>query len=344
MNEINFNQQPSFGRFPLEGGPRPSFRKKLFLIIGLILLAAVLGFIFLKFGFTLGKIIVFRSSGDYRELMKGNAIKDPSRINILLLGQRGENDPYGGLLTDTIMILSIKKDTRQIGLISVPRDIYLEMPKTNRKERINFAYALGYEKGGEKTGILYAQAAVSEVTGLYFDHAIVVDFIAFKEVVDALGGIIVYLDRPFVESSQFAQEKMINLPAGKNFLDGQTALYLARARFSTSDFDRARRQQEILLAIKEKAFSLGILTNPVKVFNLSNTLGKHIKTDMTLDEITSLINLYSRLDFNRVKKRVFDTSPEGLLYSSQNEIGAYILLPNGDNFDKIQAVSKRIFD
>ena len=276
--------------------------------------------------------------------------KDPDRINILLLGLRGPDDPNGGLLTDTMMLLSIKKSTNQIAMISVPRDLYITIPGTvtqsNRsglKEKINFAYVFGEEKKAG-AGLTYSKAAVSRVTDLFIDYSAVVDFTAFKEAVDTLGGVDIYLDKPFKETTQFAKEILIDLPAGANHLNGETALYFVRSRYSTNDFDRAKRQQQVLLAVKEKAFSLGVLLNPVKIFEFLDILGRHVRTDIGMGEITSLISLSKNLNFKNINQKVFDTTEQGLLYSFTNENGIFILLPVGDNFDKIREASKNIFN
>ncbi len=268
---------------------------------------------------------------------------DEDRENILLLGYRGEDDPNGGLLTDTLMIASIERSSGRIALISVPRDLYIQIPGTKIYEKINYAYAYG-QKDGRNQGILYTKAAISQVTGLYIDNSVLVNFNAFEDLVDALGGITVHLDKPFREDTQFSKEIIIDLPAGGNYMDGQTALYFVRSRYTTSDFDRARRQQQAILAIKDKALSLGVLTNPVKVFNLLDALGKNVKMDLTVGDIRDLVGLYSRLDFDGLKQKVFDTSPQGLLRSATAETGAYILLPVAGDYSEIQKVCQNIFE
>ncbi len=320
--------------------------------IVVIILAAIVGTMFYKAGFTFSQMNI-NGNGEVAFLPDAadapKIEKDSDRINVLLLGLRGVEDDNGGLLTDTMMVLSLKKSTGQAAMISIPRDLYVKMPvlagkKTEAlKEKINFAYALGEEtKSG--LGLAFSKAAVSNVTGLYINHVISVDFTAFKEVVDILGGVDVYLEKPFKETSQFAQEILLELPEGKNHLDGQTALYFVRSRFSTSDFDRARRQQKVLLAVKDKAFSLGVLLNPVKIFELLGTLGRHVKTDMGVSEMNNLISLINGLDIKKINQKVFDTTPEGLLHQTTSDNGLYILLPVGENYEKIREVSKNIFN
>lgn len=299
-------------------------------------------------------------------------LPESDRLNILLLGLRGEEDPNGGLLTDTIMVLSIKKSTGQVALISIPRDLYVTIPGSKAKEKINYAYAAGYEKKGVAGALLFSKIAVSQTTGLYLDKAISVDHQALKEIIDTLGGVAVTLDKPFIEyqqwiqggdsgSSKFfyiqtsvatsstgqAQQKqrwVFEVPAGTSTLDGTTALYFVRARYSSSDFDRARRQQMVLSAMKDKALSLGVLANPVKLFQILDSLGRNVRTDMSLGDFRSLLSLVDGLKLDNVIHRVFDTTPEGLLHSGYTSAGAYILLPQGDDFSKIQEACKNIFE
>jgi len=342
---LNLNQQPQGLNF--EERQNKLKKRWLFIIVFLLFLVGVILFFTLKTGLTFSK--VFNVKSEYLSLVNKQPVRDNDRINILILGLRGEGDMYGGLLTDAIILLSIKKSTGQMALISIPRDLYVDMPfpkegkYKQQREKINFAYALGVERLGRGGGLTYGKAIVSEISNLYLDFVVAVDFTAFQKIVDYLGGIAVELKQPFSEESQFSQEFLLNLPAGKNVLDGKTALYYVRSRYSTNDFDRARRQQEVLLAIKEKMIYTGILSNPVKFYDFLETFGAHIKMDISIDDMRELLKIYPKLDFDNVIKKMFSPSFDGLLYSSQSDKGAYILLPVGDNFDKIQQVIKGIF-
>lgn len=322
-------------------------------LLGFILIvAAICGLLFYKTGFTFSQMGLWSDeAGGFLPILEDvpRTEKNQDIINILLLGLRGEGDPNGGLLTDTMMLVSIKKSTNQVAMISIPRDLYMVMPAASQKEaenpireKINFAYALGEERS-RGSGPLYAKAIVSKITGLYIDYYVVADFVAFKEIVDIVGGVDVILDKPFSETAQFSKDILLELPAGKNHLNGDEALYFVRSRYSTNDFDRARRQQLVMLAIKDKVMTLGTLFNPVKMFGLLDTMGRHIRTDMGLADIQDVIGLAKNSDFKSVKHKVFDTTEQGLLYATTSDSGAYILLPVGDNFEKMRQTSKNIF-
>lgn len=266
------------------------------------------------------------------------------RLNVLLLGYRGVDDPNGGLLTDTMMIASLKPKTGEVALISVPRDLYVSMPNNkNEKAKINEAYAHGMKSGNWKDALAYSKESIEEVTGLDIHYVASIDFEAFKEIIDTMGGITIYLDKPFSEQNQF-MEGSIYLPAGKNTIGGEKALLFARARFSSSDFERAKRQQQILVGVKEKALTMGILSNPVKIVSIMDSLGNHVRTNAELWEIKEMAGYFKDANSSNVKRKVFDTTPEGLLYQSHSAAGAYILLPEGGSYNKIQEACRNIFD
>ncbi|MEA1936902.1 MAG: LCP family protein [Patescibacteria group bacterium] len=279
--------------------------------------------------------------GSVMDRLKNNKLE---RLNILLLGIRGVNDPNGGLLTDTLMIMSVKPQTGEVALISIPRDLFVEMLYSDHKNKINEAYALGIKNDQHwKGGLKYSKEAIADVTGLDIHYVASIDFEAFKEIINTLGGITITLNKPFLETDQFA-EGVIELPAGRQVIDGDTALLFVRARFSSSDFDRARRQQQVLLAVKEKAFSLGVVSNPIKIISILNSIGNHVRTDMELWEIQEIALMSNRIDTSNMKRKVFSTGKDGLLYASRDSKGSYILLPEGGSFDKIREVCQGIFD
>lgn len=294
----------------------------------------------LPFGSNFFQILPVEGEDSTLESLKNNKL---DRLNILLLGIRGVGDPNGGLLTDTIIVISVKPKTGEVALISIPRDLYADMPFNGHKSKINEAYEGGAKTGDWKKGLEYSKKTMSDVTGLKIHYTVSVDFEAFREIINTLGGITITLDKPFSEKNQF-EEGIVDLPAGKQVIDGDTALLFVRARFSSSDFDRAKRQQQVLLAIKEKAFGLGVLSNPMKIISILNSIGNHIRTDAELWEIQELAVLTKKIELSNVKRKVFSTEKDGLLYPSRDANGSYILLPEGGNFDKIREACENIFD
>lgn len=328
-------------------------KKKVVSLVIIIIVLMIFGSFFYKAGFTFSKIITIKNIAwekIFGKLLVPEEyipLKDEDRINILLLGIGGTEHEDGGLLTDSIVIVSFKKSTGRVALISIPRDLYLQMPGESKYEKVNTAYVLGEQKYGN--GLDYSKKTISYITGLYINYATAVDFEAFKAVIDALDGITIHLDEPFIEDKQWwCDENGKNcrpfiVEAGDPALDGETALFYVRSRFSSSDFDRARRQQQVMLAIKDKILSLGILANPLIINELFSVVAENIRIDVMPWEIPNLIKLVQRANTKNIIRKVFDTSHEGLLYETKRD-GVYILLPVDENFNKIREVCQTIFE
>lgn len=265
--------------------------------------------------------------------------KEPDRLDILILGIRGEDtedaEEAGALLTDTIMVFSHDKTTKKSSLISIPRDLYIKI--YNKKDKINAAYEYGLLR---KEGTDYVKKLVSQITSVYIDNVIIADFSSFEKLIDRLGGIDITLTKPFKEEGQWGY--IFELPAGENHLNGQDALYYVRSRYTTSDFDRAFRQQQVLFAIKDKLTKLNIISDLIKTLSVINTLSENIKTDINIWDVKEIIGLGKEVDTspNMFKKQVLST--DNLLYQTTGPKGEYILLPIGDNFDQIKQLFKNM--
>lgn len=323
--------------------------------------------------------------------------REPNRIDILVLGIRGSGEAHGGLLADTMLLFSFDKETKKASMVSIPRDLYVKMPDHHQPEKINYAYALGEQRKPNGGGLALSKEVVKYVTGVYVDHAAVVNFNGFVRVVDIMGGVEIHRDTDFYEAQQWQGEGdpnskfwykasdeivveaepepngtsqdaegggaeetntdtsedettqetaptrtvtkeywVFHVPKGRSVLDGEEALYYVRSRYSSSDFDRARRQQQVIESLKNKALSLGILGNPLKVFEIMDAVGNNIRTDMGLGDIREIVSLaYNNSDTEMISF-VLDTSHSGMLTSSVNSRGQYILLPRTGDFGEIR--------
>lgn len=324
-------------------------KKSLLLIFGIIACVSLVAF-GVKSGFTIHQ--VFQETKVIEAELPERAFKpvhDPNRLNILLLGMRGVNDPNGGLLTDSILLISVQKQTGVVAFTSIPRDVYLKLPD-GEESRINAAYAKGelWRWGGG--GLVWAQHMAEYVTGVAIDYVVNVDFKAFEEIIRTLGGVTVTLDKPFEESTQWmgytgfaSSSGAFFLPAGTHVLNSTTALFYVRSRFSTSDFDRARRLQQVLLAVREKAFSLGLLANPLKISRLLETLGTHMRTNASPEDLQELGSLIVRVKSAEPKRITLDASEAGLLRAETIK-GSYVLLPRDGMFEAIREKIQNVFD
>jgi LCP family protein required for cell wall assembly len=273
---------------------------------------------------------------------------EEDRFDVLILGIRGTDqksiEQEGGLLADTIVIVSLDKKTGKTALISVPRDLYIEMKALNNngklteiRGKLNEVYEKGLANGG---GIGFSERVISKITGIYIDKTVVFDFNAFQKIVDNLGGVDIELAKPFVEKSQWGYE--FNLPAGKNTLNGEQALYYARSRYSTSDFDRSRRQQELIVAIKNKVLSQGLISNSLKLDSLLSALKGNIWTDFQLWDMGEGMAVAKSFS-SKTPIKQFVISTDNLLYETKTEKGEYILLPKEANFQGIKNTLRDVF-
>lgn len=398
---MNFSSKPgTSGPQPIPGAPKTSVFKrkpwlKWVLVAGVIALI-VGGAVMWRTGSLLNKISSSKGSlfGSLMNSLPGVdkklAGEEEGKINVALLGMRGEHMDGGGLLADTIMILSIhpskgEGDQAKVSLVSVPRDLYVTEPGTSNPMKINAVHALGEQKGkGE--GMKEMESILSEVTGMPIQYAISISFQGFTDLVNAVGGVDVTLSEPFTEGVQFRQPHVCDpyvfnvptkpqqfenkyhvrqdgskyiaksyplcynkdvecggdfvLPAGVNHLEGIRALCYARARYTSSDFERARRQQTVLQALKDKALSAGTLTDFSKINGMIDALGDNVRTDMEGWELKRLFDIYQKVGNSpQLTQKVLENSEEGMLYTPEatKETG-YILRPRGDNYDQIHAL------
>lgn len=359
--------------------------KKALIVVGLLLLIGGTAFAY-KTGMTISKVTtnanVFGTITNNLPLVKKKMLagEEENRINIAIIGMRGAEVAGGGLLADTIMVVSYAPETNTASMISLPRDLAVRTDG----ERINKIYFDG-EQQGAGGGMDTMTAVLSEVTGQDIHYMTVINFAGFMQLVDALDGVDITLAQKFVEPIQFHEEKVCDganggvfvvpsgnmqdkidhrgkivaqyplcynkveecggvfvVPAGTSNLNGARALCYVRARVTSSDFDRARRQQEVIQLLQQKALSLGTLTDFSRVNALMDVLGSNIRTNMQLWEMQRFFKIYSAKGFPQiVKQKVLDSSEEGLLYLPEGagENGAaYILRPRGNNYDRIHAL------
>jgi len=261
--------------------------------------------------------------------------EDQGRVNILLMGIPGEGND-GPNLTDTLIVasLSTKPDGNSF-LFSLPRDLYVKVPSYG-DTKINAVYEIGNNQAADGGGKLISQVA-GDVLGLTIPYCIKIDFSGFVKLIDALGGVTITVDKDLYDDKYPAANngyQVVDIKAGTYTMDGATALKYARSRQSTSDFDRARRQQQVIMAIKTKAMESDLLSNPAKAIAIMDILSDHVETNIKLSEMKRLVTLFKGLDLTKLSTKVFDDSATGLLYATKvNDI--YVLRPVGDDFKVI---------
>ena len=269
----------------------------------------------------------------------GWKVKHDERINILLLGYGGpgHDGPY---LTDSVMLVSIRPSTHQAIMVSLPRDLWVKIPALPNNRyligKLNSAYAVGVDHADYPNvrsdwqsatgGGDLAAATVSQITGQAIDYWVGVDFKAFRDVVDALGGVRVdvptTLDDPYFPRGETTGMMRVHIDAGWQQFDGERALEYARSRETTSDFDRSRRQQLIMLAVRQRVFSLNAVP---RMLSLLGALQDNVRTNLRPADFRPLANLAAQIKDPDIRRVSIDTS--NLLRSAYSSDGQYILKP-----------------
>jgi LCP family protein required for cell wall assembly len=268
------------------------------------------------------------------------------RVNILILGIGGEGHD-GPNLSDTMMLWSIDTKTKAVAMTSIPRDLYVKIPG-HGYGKINSANALG--------GPQLSEQVVENVTGVPIDYYAILDFSGFKQAVNAVGGVDINVPTPLVDpyfpcddGTKFAGKYCpIDFKAGEQHMDGEHALEYSRSRETTSDFARAARQQQVILALRQKALQLSTLSNPIKLSGLIDAVGGHLTTDLQLGDMEQLAMFAKGIDPTKVTQKVIDeTGSDSLLVDATNKIAGAgsIELPRAGEFDysDIQYFEKNIF-
>ncbi|MEI7890666.1 MAG: LCP family protein [bacterium] len=275
--------------------------------------------------------------------------EESGRVNILLLGAAGEHKP-GGNLTDTVMVMSIDTKNKKVAMLSLPRDLYVSIGSSNSFTKINSLYKISLNAG---KGTDLIKESVEKITGLTINYYVTVDFDAFEKIIDNIGGINVMAERdiydPTYPGPNYSYETF-SLKKGFQKLDGKTALKYVRERHDDpeGDFGRAKRQQQVIQAVKSKLFSMQTMFNVIAISNVLDTLGDNIKTDMSFVDLEKFIGLSKTVDTQNINNVVVDAwKPESLLKVSHVMLGndrAFILVPRVGNYSEIKDVALNIFD
>ena len=252
--------------------------------------------------------------------------------NILLLGVAGEG-AEGGNLSDSIMVVSINPSTPSISMLSLPRDLFLSSRVGDRK--VNEIYAAARYKQGNRRGLEIIKAAVSEFTGIQIHYGAVINFDVFAEVIDEMGGVDVFvkeaIEDPFYPDVNFGYQTFV-VRKGFQHFDGDTALKYARSRKTSSDYARAQRQQDLILAIRQQAENMSLLTDFGKLGEFFQIYRKNVNTDLGLTQMVALSKIGLGIDYGNVVSAVLSDDPAqmgGFLFTPAKEFygGQFVLLP-----------------
>ncbi len=262
------------------------------------------------------------------------------RLNVLLVGvdQRSGDKTFN---TDTLIVASVDPETGQVAMFQVPRDMVdVPVPENARRVwgstfrgKINgwFAQNRGREdlwpgSSANVRGFNALKALLGELYGLKIPYYVMVNFQGFRDVVNTLGGVQVNVQIPVAESTYPVAGglRRVYFPAGPQHMTGAEALVYARSRHRAAggDFDRGRRQQRVLISLKDQMNAQAIVAN---LPSLVETLGRSVKTDIKTGEIAKLLSLADSVDTKNVRSYVF--SPRFYATEYANSDRGYIITP-----------------
>ncbi len=304
------------------------------------------------------RVMVARSSNaspllvdDIEEFLKdpgfiSNLKEGDRRVNILLLGVGGGDHP-GAELTDTMLVVSIDVKNKAVAMLSIPRDLYVPV-KGYSNTKINSVYTLGLENNDNNIQKAFelVKGTISDVFDVPIHYLVLVDFEGFQKAIDAIGGIGVEVQSDIYDSAypdkNVTGYEPFSITRGYHILDGETALKYARSRHGSSDFDRARRQQEILTAVKEKMMEKDNIFSIKKINDLVGILSDNIKTDLQLSEIDALYKIAKGINKENIATKVLDDSSDSPLYADSYD-GMYVLVPNDPSWDEVKEFIRQYF-
>lgn len=276
----------------------------------------------------------------------------PDKTRLLVLGSGGESHT-GGKLTDTVIFISFNAQTGQILALSLPRDIWLPALRT----KLNSVYFY--------RGLAGTEEAVSEILAQPIDHAFLINFDGFVQIIDVLGGVEVEIERSFDDyfypipgrendlcdgDPEFkCRYEHLHFEAGVRHLDGERALKYVRSRYSESeegtDFARSQRQQKLLLAVKNKIFSFSTLSRPRTIIQLAEVTADNLETDLSPRDLLKFIKVLlkgKKVSFRtEVLKEEFlvNPPPSERLYDGQ-----WVLIPRAGDWQEVQKYLRQLLN
>lgn len=288
-------------------------------------------------------------------LDSGATLKESAgRTNVLLLGVGGGSHA-GADLTDTMLVVSLEKKSPKLSLISIPRDMWID----SLKDKINSAYHYGEQKkiGG---GLVLAKSVAEDALGLSIQYAILIDFSGFEKIIDLAGGIEVDVAQGFVDTqyplagkendecdgdkTYRCRYEELSFVTGRQFMNGETALKYVRSRHATgdegTDFARSRRQQEVILALKQKLVQPEMWRSIDKARGLYRAFDQATDTDLTIGELLTLGKIGLRVNEAAISRISIE---DQLIVPPQNQYGGrYVLIPKNSITSVYQYVASRL--
>lgn len=271
-------------------------------------------------------------------------LDSPTRITILLLGIDQRKGETGSFRTDTMMLLSVDPARKTAAMLSVPRDIYIQIPGY-QPNRINTAYDIGERMSYPGGGAMLSVKTVQRLLGVPIQHYVLINFDVFAAVIDAIGPVRVCPDKA-IHDDKYPDGSYgyitVDFQPGCQDLDSTRLLQYARVRHNAGDdFGRAQRQQEVIKAVRDKILSLGGVSSLLtKAGTIWDAVKTSVKTDMTLDQMLQLGQFAQSIPKENIKSAVL-TDKDNYLMPSKTTEGEDVFTPV---YEKIHDLMEQLFD
>ncbi len=268
-------------------------------------------------------------------------IKKGERINVLLLGVDQRPSEKGPSRTDTIILLTVDPTSKTAGILSIPRDLWVPIPGFG-EGRINTANYLGDRYNYPGGGPALAKKTIEYNFGIPVHYYVRVNFDGFRKIIDLIGGVEICVEKPINDPTYPAYDgngyDPLYIPAGCQVMDGDLALKYARSRHGSSDFDRARRQQQVIMAVRDRVLQMNLIPKLLpKLPQLLQTLSDSIQTDIPVEVMMELAPLAKEIEPQNIKRAVIDQS---MTIRHITPAGADVLIPVRE---KIRPVIDELF-
>lgn len=248
------------------------------------------------------------------------------RINVLLLGIDRRENEEGPWRTDTMIVATLDPQTKTAGMLTIPRDLYVPIPAPGAGEnRINTANFYGETSKYPGGGPALARKTVEYNFAIPIHYYVLIDFGGFRKLIDAIGGIDIDVPQA-IDDPDYPTEDYgimhLQIPAGLQHMDGDLALKYARSRKTTSDFDRSKRQMQVILAARDKALKINAIAQAPQ---LLAQLSQAVQTDMSPEQILALAPIVAQIRPDNIKSRSIDLT---MSYEIKLNTGADVLWPD----------------
>ena len=360
MSSTKSNRAPNTGRRPLLSG----------LLLGLLLTIfittfAYVAYLFLAWGQTalaqapdmaplsLPRLVRPASAGNVPQTGDSTPLFQPlgqgaqdvsaqalGRTTVLVMGL-DVRPGARALRADSLIILTVNPETGSAGMLSIPRDMAVRDPMTGETVKVNTIYGLGEIRGYQGGGPEYMRQTLSEVTGYPIDYQVTVNFDGFRQIIDLVNGIDIDVPRDIVDkeypTEDFGIEELF-IPKGLQHMNGDVALKYARTRHADSDYGRAARQQQVILAIKDKITQPGQMAALLpRIPGLTMAMANSVQTNMPVERAIALARTVDKTNLDNITRIVVDSKMGKV---TNDPKWGYLLTPD---MNKLRAAAAAIF-